>query len=928
MNLKTLANLFTLNTEYEVIGDDNNELTISREELSGEVSRLLVRIDQDQEAVVMKPEGGEEEKRRSIPDMIATLCNFKRMRNHHEREYKRWEELEGDGLPYIEPMAAISGDRKTVNLHEYMLGVLANKSEKKYDGRITFLQGEYGQGKTSFCRHFAHKASEVTGSPFVFVFYLSENRLNSVTEVIENQLSTEYNLSMAYSIFAELCKEGYFCAILDAYDQLYYEDSDHHFKDDFTRIQYMSEDKGRVLITARSSYYQDKFRAMVSANNTLKTEIVYLDGFNIDLVRKYVAERNKTMSVMPKIEKDWPRLEKILGKPLHLRLFMKYHERIDDWKNMTSYDLIDAGYEAWVEDREDSKDDIESAIKVLVSIAIAFGLNRKVDAEIWKNNIKEMNISMELEYALGLLSEFLYVRISNGNLFFPVPAYLEYFWVKFVVGEICDHKNTMSSDKYSFMRNHKLNPETLDALYGRLKSEKDKSLIASWLRKLVLCTKRTQDPKKCGYLGGNSLSILCRLYTVDEYRKVLDEFKSSKDFKLLDLTGANLRHMDFSDCDFSSSILNKANLSFTQLKGAKFILSEMMEITCNEHGSITACAFTDTDPLKVVAGTETGALLTYDWADDFKIIANAHADAINDICVMEQRVFTASTDKKIACFDVRNRIDRRGNTPLPSIVNTIDSLDGYVYAGTSAQGVYKADLNLRMKEDPFIRPTGGSWITRLRVFVYDGETYFAIVLGDGRLVVVNVEVAGNSLKEGLLARAKGVMRMPPVAKGITGITVTDTDILYVEDRTALWAIDLKGAKNGRPVERRCDEDLDGVIDIAYVRSEQLVYCLCGFDEGDRTEVWVGANGSWGFQKARLPPLDGKIKTFAVSADGSYLAFAGERLTIVERDSVGGYKVVGRPVDIKMDCEGMKLTQCLWSSENAKENFFIRGAKFE
>ena len=926
MNLKTLANLFTLNTEYEVIGDDNNELTISREELSGEVSRLLVRIDQDQGAVVMKPEGGEEETRRSIPDMIATLCNFKRMRSHHEREYKRWEELEGDGLPYIEPMAAISGDRKTVNLHEYMLGVLANKSEKKYDGRITFLQGEYGQGKTSFCRHFAHKAGEVAGSPFVFVFYLSENRLSSVTEVIENQLSTEYKLPMKYNVFAELCKEGYFCAILDAYDQLYAKDNEDILKSDFIRIQYMSEGKGRVLITARSSYYQNKFRAMLNADDMQKPEIVYLDGFNIDLARKYVAERNKTMSVMPKIEKDWPRLEKILGKPLHLRLFMKYYERIDDWKNMTSYDLLDAGYEAWVEDRKDSKDDIESAIKALVHIAVSSGRNRKADKDVWRGDTNKVFSSPSFERACDLLAGFSYVKISAGELFFPIPAYLEHFWARFVFKEIQNYIETMSKIDNSFIRNHKLNQETQDTLYGRLRSNPE---MALGLKELILCTRNSHKGGRYAFLGGNSLSLLCRLYTVGRYQKVLDELKSSKDsFRLLDLTGADLRHMDFSDCDFSYSVLNKADLSFTQLREAKFNSVELEEITCSEHGSITACAFTDTDPLKVVAGTETGALLTYDWAGDFKIIANAHADAINDICVMEQRVFTASTDKKIACFDVRNRIDRRGNTPLPSIVNTIDSLDGYVYAGTSAQGVYKADLNLRMKEDPFIRPTGGSWITRLRVFVYDGETYFAIVLGDGRLVVVNVEVAGNSLKEGLLARAKGVMRMPPVAKGITGITVTDTDILYVEDRTALWAIDLKGAKNGRPVERRCDEDLDGVIDIAYVRSEQLVYCLCGFDEGDRTEVWVGANGSWGFQKARLPPLDGKIKTFAVSADGSYLAFAGERLTIVERDSVGGYKVVGRPVDIKMDCEGMKLTQCLWSSENAKENFFIRGAKFE
>jgi len=169
-------------------------------------------------------------------------------------------------------------------------------------------------------------------------------------------------------------------------------------------------------------------------------------------------------------------------------------------------------------------------------------------------------------------------------------------------------------------------------------------------------------------MGGNSLSLLCRLYAEEAYRKILDELKQGKDsFQRLNLSGADLRFMDFRGCNFSYSVLDEADFSFAQLASAIFDTAQLHGIKYQEHGDIVACAFAGTDPLKVVACTETGGLLVYCLDDDSKTSVKAHTPfSVTEVRVRGQFVFTAGKDNNVICYDITNKIEERWRMPLQS----------------------------------------------------------------------------------------------------------------------------------------------------------------------------------------------------------------------------------------------------------------------
>jgi WD40 repeat protein len=494
----------------------------------------------------------------------------------------------------------------------------------------------------------------------------------------------------------------------------------------------------------------------------------------------------------------------------------------------------------------------------------------------------------------------------------------------------------------------KLNPEVMNSLYGRLKHNQE---MAKGLKELILHTiydtkEAEGDLGKFWYLGGNSMSLLCRLSAVDEsYRKTWDEVKNSKNsFNDLNLAGANFNGMDLSGSKFNGSILDEADFSFTQLRDVEFEEASLENIKCDEIGDVSTCDFLSIVPLKVVVGTKAGEVLVYCKEKHLNKILTAHSEEVNDVCILDNRwIFSASNDKNILMYDGGgNDVAERGIIPLLSNVQALDTVDDVCYAGTGNQGVYRVDKNSTEGEIiscPVI-DDNANYIKLLRVFTHNAETYLVTAFESGKITIINVSHAEDKGKlplENMHVDIPMVVSSKDIGK-ITDMCVTGNHIVYINDK-AIYAIPCSGLDVMNLHEHKCKE-LDGAEYIIYAKDEERVYCLFKTGENYRRYKILtspATNDFWDFQELELTiPTDiAKINGFAVSDNGEHIAFVGDydgiknRLWISSRnnESTSGRKTT-TTAEFNIDCKNLKIKKCKGLSAKTQKFFENKKVKIE
>jgi len=214
------------------------------------------------------------------------------------------------------------------------------------------------------------------------------------------------------------------------------------------------------------------------------------------------------------------------------------------------------------------------------------------------------------------------------------------------------------------------------------------------------------------------------------------------------------------------------------------------------------------------------------------------------------------------------------------------------------------------------------WITHLRAFINSvDETNLVIALANGDIATINTEKDKDKIPLPNIGDDRSVLK---TGADITGMCVTETDILYVADREALYGIPISRLAEGQ-VQAQKYSELDGAINIAYARGKKRVYCLRKHADRYSMATCIVSGGSWDFNTVELTSLPKVINAFTVSDDGKYIALAGDDLTLAERDSDRIYEMKA-PVKIKMDCAGMMLTNCRGLSALAKDFFVGKGAR--
>jgi|GEM_PF-6073477 len=848
-------------------------------------------------------------------ELVALLCHFKKTRHKYGEQYTNWKRLESDGFEYLVPLVTVSDLRQTLDLFKYVSEIMTDDAER-FNGRVTFLFGEYGLGKTSFCRYYAHKSDEQK-FPFVFVFYLSEFKSGSIVAFIETKLATEYRLNMKYDDFVSFCKAGLFAVILDAYDQTYDRQNAQQIQTDYLSLMRLREDKGRVLITTRNSYYRRILKPIIeSSNHTSDHELTYLAGFNFGQIERYLNDRHRGY-LIDDIRDHWKHNERILTKPLNLQLYIENVSSLNNPEHLTEYCLLSCSYEKWVKELGNNVK-YKLFLRALTRTAWIFGRGRKIERDILKNLAKDVGIDEQM--AVEALKRLVYFQVEETYVEFKIAAYLEYLCATFVLEEIdapCTIKDKFNEKvNNSFLRQVHLNIETLNILCNELKANKDERL-ASNLGDLILYTRDAQNFEQYRYLGGNCLSLLCYLCTESVFKKIFDAIKDGpRSFQSLNLAYADCSNMNLDGVDFSYSNMQNSDLSYTSLRNTVFHRTDLTDVRLHEHECMLTGAFVGSDQKMVAAGTKAGGILYYCLENSDKKVFKAHEAEISAISAEGVFVYSASLDGYASRIS-DNFADKHDIYISRQGVQSIVSINEDVFVGTRAAELYLWDwANAEKNRIPLnIEGPNFPWVMHLQAFSFDGMAYLIVVLANNKIIIKNLVNDASDMSFDAYACIKS-------------ICVTEYDLLFVTSENMVKKISLQQLRRGMTlrsepfhVERNAT-----ITGIAFATETQCLYLM--MQQGNRY-ILKARNMSMhnaDFIEVMSMVCDKPMQTFAVSLNGSYVALAGEQLIIAKKNKCDHYfEHIETIIDAEIDCTNAQISQCKVSTKT--EDFFEkRGAK--
>jgi hypothetical protein len=254
----------------------------------------------------------------NIPEMYIDLACYKQEMN------ERGEEVCKD---------------KYLSLDEYIDGWL-----KELGKMHISLLGEFGTGKTWFCRHYAYRQLErYLNDPIherlpLLVTLRDFNKAATPQQLINDTLLEKYKLNFvgsAYEVFQRINKEGKLLLILDGFDEMAQKSSYQTIADNFWELTELVVEGSKVILTSRKEYFSwakesekilsgQEYGSKKSELSPPEFEIVYIEPFNPSQIKEVIIRRlglEKGGSIAERILKT-PNLSEMARKPVLIDLLL------------------------------------------------------------------------------------------------------------------------------------------------------------------------------------------------------------------------------------------------------------------------------------------------------------------------------------------------------------------------------------------------------------------------------------------------------------------------------------------------------------------------------------------------------------------------------------------------------------------------------
>lgn len=474
------------------------------------------------------------------------------------------------------------------------------------------LLGEFGTGKTWFCRHYAWRrlhrylADPVSERLPLLVTLREFVKTTSPEQLINDLLLERYRLPFvgsAFDVFQEMNRRGKLLLILDGFDEMARKADYQTVVDNFWELAKLAEDESKVVLTSRTEYFRwakESEKILSGQEYGRKTidlkpprfEVLYLTPFDDERIRTMIVRRLGEADGTPIADKvlSHEHLKEMARKPVLTELLLAAIDEAGvDALNNEADIYLKATNRLLVRNIDTQRTFTSTADKLYFLCELAWEMIRDGELRIHYKEIPErirdyfgerVADAQDLDHwDYDLRNQTLLHRNAAGDYEFAHKSLAEFFVALKFAAEL----GGLASEVLSTYREagdrpcatlerpadldqlvqtfgrFQSNDERMQAIWGFLPWLLDRDKVRYRLADLVLsCRHRTASD--CALVAGNGLTLLQKL-----------GFSTSSDgqtFRAADLSHLPLAHAKFSffySTDLTCADLRGSDLSFAAI---------------------------------------------------------------------------------------------------------------------------------------------------------------------------------------------------------------------------------------------------------------------------------------------------------------------------------------------------------------------------
>lgn len=518
------------------------------------------------------------------------------------------------------------------------------------------ILGEFGTGKTWFCRHYAYRqlkcylqnpASERL--PLLITLRAFAKAMTA-QQLINDALLEQYRLPFvggAFEVFQEMNRRGKLLLILDGFDEMARQVDYQTVVDNFWELATLVDERSKVILTSRTEYFRwakesekilggEEFGRRTILLSPPQFEVLHLEPFSDDQIHEIITRRlgSEEGPVVASRILATPNLAEIARKPLLVELLLAAMDEVsaDVLENPAQVYLY-ATNKLLLRNIDTRRTFTTTADKLYFLCELAWEMIKGGELRIHYMDIPErikayfgdrIKNQHELDtWDYDLRAQTLLHRDAAGYYEFAHKSLAEYF-VAFKFAAELDCLAPVFAQTYCEANGKPckvpIGPKMVAGLsdtFGRFALSEERMTAVSELLKWMVSnagrlwaligeTKR-EVSDEVRYVGGNAATLLNALGAPFEEAQL----------PYAKLSGANLTNANLSRANLRGAVLHKANFTGVTLSQADLYNADLRSLLIDEIGEIRTLATSPIQPVFVCAGAQgienRGFVRLCDW---------------------------------------------------------------------------------------------------------------------------------------------------------------------------------------------------------------------------------------------------------------------------------------------------------------------------
>jgi hypothetical protein len=497
------------------------------------------------------------------------------------------------------------------------------------------LLGEFGTGKTWFCRHYAYRqlqryledpANERL--PLLITLRAFAKAMTS-QQLINDALLEQYKLPFvgsAYEVFQEMNRRGKLLLILDGFDEMARQVDYQTVVDNFWELAKLVDEGSKVILTSRTEYFRwakesekilggEEYGRSTITLTPPKFEVLYLEPFSPEQIRRVIIGRIGEINgpaVADKILKT-ENLAEMAQKPVLIELLLAALDEVsgEALENPAQVYLY-ATNKLLLRNIDTQRTFTATADKVFFLCELAWEMIRSGELRIHYASIPEriktyfgerIKDQHELDtWDFDLRSQTLLHRNSAGYYEFAHKSLAEYFVAfKFCCEIRCLEKIFREAYCESDGRPSKLPDEQNDftflaKTFGLMSlTSPQMNAVRSFLKGMVaknsssrlwriISATKGKSVEDVGYTGGNAATLLREIGASFTKANLNQTVLAGADLSWTDLSKTVMQNCDLSEAKLFGCTFDEASLLSIRFDKTKFLLVCISKLAKSEEG--------------------------------------------------------------------------------------------------------------------------------------------------------------------------------------------------------------------------------------------------------------------------------------------------------------------------------------------------------